>query len=76
MKIDIDRISVVTPESNIGDLVIFHPETAEVLYDIGMHCLGCPASGVETVGEAAAVHGINVEELTALLNQTMKHPAT
>jgi len=68
MKIDIDRVRVVTPETNIGDLVLFHPETAEILYQIGMHCLGCPASGAETIAEAAAVHGIEEEKLTALLN--------
>ena len=71
MKIDIDRVSVVTPETNIGDLVLFHPETAQILYDIGMHCLGCPASGAETVGEAASVHGIDPDKLTALLNETL-----
>ncbi|MBR1529308.1 MAG: DUF1858 domain-containing protein [Oscillospiraceae bacterium] len=71
MKIDIDRISVVTPETNIGDLVLFHPKTAEVLYEIGMHCLGCPASGAETVRQAAEVHGIQPEVLTALLNEKL-----
>ncbi len=68
MKIDIDRVSVVTPETNIGDLVLFHPETAEILYEIGMYCLGCPASGVETVREAAAAHDVEIEKLLVLLN--------
>ena len=49
MKIDIDRVETVTPDTLIGDLVLFHPETAELLFSIGMHCLGCPSSGVETV---------------------------
>ncbi len=73
MKIDIDRVSVVTPDTNIGDLVLFHPETADILYEIGMHCLGCPASGAETVRQAAEVHGINAEALTTLLNRKI-HP--
>lgn len=69
MRIDIDRVAVVTPETHIGDLVLWHPETAELLYAIGMHCLGCPASGAETVREAADVHGIDTESLVALLNE-------
>lgn len=69
MKIDIDRVSVVTPNTLIGDLVLWHPNTAEVLYAIGMHCLGCPSSGVETIREAAVVHGVDANELTALLNE-------
>ena len=32
MKIDIDRVEIVTPDTNIGDLVLFHPETAELLF--------------------------------------------
>ena len=72
MKIDIDRVETVTPDTNIGDLVLFHPETAELLFSIGMHCLGCPASGVETVSEAAEVHGLDTDELVLQLNNIIK----
>lgn len=68
MKIDIDRVETVTPDTLIGDLVLFHPETADVLFSIGMHCLGCPSSGVETIKDAAIVHGIDTNKLVAQLN--------
>ena len=73
MKIDIDRVETVTPHTNIGDLVLFHPETAELLFSIGLHCLGCPSSGVETVSDAAAVHGLETEKLVAQLNNIIKN---
>ncbi|MBQ1464747.1 MAG: DUF1858 domain-containing protein [Ruminococcus sp.] len=72
MKIDIDRVEQVTPDTNIGDLVLFHPETAELLFSIGMHCLGCPSSGVETIRQAASVHGIDTDILVAQLNEIIK----
>ena len=72
MKIDIDRVETVTPHTNIGDLVLFHPETAELLFSIGLHCLGCPSSGVETVSEAAAAHGLDAENLVAQLNTIIR----
>ena len=72
MKIDIDRVETVTPDTNIGDLVLFHPETAELLFSIGLHCLGCPASGVETVSKAAEVHGLDTDELVLQLNNIIK----
>ena len=72
MKIDIDRVETVTPDTNIGDLVLFHPETAELLFSIGLHCLGCPSSGVETVSDAAEAHGIDVVELVSQLNAIIK----
>ena len=45
------------------------PEKAEILLEVGMHCLGCPASQMETLEEACAVHGIDVEELVAKLKE-------
>ncbi len=72
MKIDIDRVETVTHQTLIGDMVLFHPETAELLFSIGMHCLGCPSSGVETVSEAAEVHGIDADELVSRLNAIIK----
>ena len=72
MKIDIDRVETVTPHTNIGDLVLFHPETAELLFSIGLHCLGCPSSGVETVSDAAEAHGLDVVELVSQLNAIIK----
>ena len=36
---------------------------------IGMHCLGCPASQMETIEEAAAVHGVNADVLVQMLNE-------
>ena len=71
MKINIDRVSVVTPETLIGDLVLFHPETAELLFSIGLHCLGCPSSGVETIRDAAEVHGLDTAELVNELNSVI-----
>ena len=72
MKIDIDKVETVTPNTLIGDLVLFHPETAELLFSIGLHCLGCPSSGVETVSEAADAHGLDVNELVLQLNDIIK----
>jgi hybrid cluster-associated redox disulfide protein len=72
MKIDIDRVETVTPNTLIGDLVLFHPETADLLFSIGMHCLGCPSSGVETISDAASVHGLEVDSLVSQLNDIIK----
>ena len=72
MKIDIDRVETVTPNTLIGDLVLFHPETADLLFSIGMHCLGCPSSGVETISDAASVHGLEVDSLVSQLNEIIK----
>ena len=40
-------------DTKIGELIDQFPESAPILMEIGMHCLGCPASQMETLEEAA-----------------------
>ena len=58
----------ITKDTIIGDILDIAPETAPMFMEIGMHCLGCPASRGETVEEACMVHGVNCEELLEKLN--------
>ncbi len=59
----------VTRESVIGDILDADRETAEYFFEIGMHCLGCPASRGETIADACAVHGTDADELVEKLNK-------
>ena len=52
----------------IGELLNKYPEKADILLEAGMHCLGCPAAQGESLEEACAVHGIDVEALVTKLN--------
>ncbi|MBQ8078423.1 MAG: DUF1858 domain-containing protein [Oscillospiraceae bacterium] len=62
----------VTKETMIGELLQINIEAAApVLMGIGMHCLGCPASQMETIEEAAGVHGIDPDELVKMLNEKL-----
>jgi hybrid cluster-associated redox disulfide protein len=44
------------------------PKEVEILTNFGMGCIGCPSSQNESIEDAAAVHGINVENLLQSLN--------
>ena len=55
-------------DTRIGELLENAPEKAEILLNIGMHCIGCPASQMETLEEACEVHGIDVEEVLEKLH--------
>lgn len=57
-----------TTKSIIGDILDADPTTAEYFLEIGMHCLGCPASRGETIAEACMVHGTDAQALVAKLN--------
>ena len=59
----------VTKETIIGDVLDFNPETAQFFFEIGMHCLGCPASRGECIADACAVHGTDADALVAKINE-------
>ena len=58
----------VTKDTIIGEILDADRNAAPFFLDMGMHCLGCPASRGETLGEACAVHGVDANELVAQLN--------
>ena len=65
-------MALVTKETKIGELLEINAEAAApVLMEIGMHCLGCPASQMESIEEAAMVHGVDADELVKSLNDKM-----
>ena len=66
--------TAVTEKTLIGELVGSYPEAAEVLFGIGMHCLGCPASQAESLEDACAVHGVAVDGVVQAIQETIaKH---
>ena len=60
---------VVTKETIIGDVLDYDVETAKFFFEIGMHCLGCPASRGENIEDACAVHNTDPTELVKKLNE-------
>ena len=59
----------INKNMTIGELLITNDLIAPILMRTGMHCLGCPSSQMESLAEAAMVHGIDVNELISRLNQ-------
>ena len=59
----------ITKDTIVGDILDIAPETAPAFLEIGMHCLGCPASRNETVEEACTAHDMPVADLVQQLNE-------
>lgn len=58
----------ITKDTIIGDILDICPDAVPLFLEIGMHCLGCPASRGETVEQACMVHGTDADELVKKLN--------
>ena len=63
----------ITKDMIIGDILELEDrkyvqDIAEFFFEIGMHCLGCPAARGETLEQACEVHGQDPDELLAKIN--------
>ena len=58
----------VNKDSLIGEVLDYDKETAEFFFEMGMHCLGCPAARGESIEEACEVHGVDCDSFLTQLN--------
>ena len=58
----------VSKDMLIGQLLQVDPNIAPILMRAGMHCLGCPSSQMESLEEAAMVHGMYADLLVQQIN--------
>ncbi len=58
----------VSTDMLIGQLLQIDANIAPILMRAGMHCLGCPSSQMESLEEAAMVHGLDVDVLVNQIN--------
>ena len=62
----------ISKNTTIGELLTVFPEAAPILMEIGMHCLGYPSAQMESLEEAAMVHGIDADLLVEKINAAKK----
>lgn len=58
----------ITKDMIVGEVLDIDTGAAQFFFEIGMHCLGCPASRGESIEQACFVHGADVDALLAKLN--------
>jgi len=62
----------ITGDMSITEIVQKYPQTAEILMQQGMGCLGCAAARFENLSQGAAAHGIDLEQLLKVLNNAVE----
>jgi hybrid cluster-associated redox disulfide protein len=53
----------------IADVLNMDRGTVPIFFKNGLHCLGCVMASGESIEEACAVHGIDVDPLVEELNK-------
>ena len=65
----------VNKQMSIGEVLRINRMTAPIFMQYGMHCLGCPHATAESLEDAGAVHGIDVDALVDDLNKFLAEQA-
>lgn len=78
LKPDADGIiEYIHKDMLIGDIIAWYPDVSMVLMRCGMYCITCPASMMETLEQACAVHGLEPDDVAKVVNdyltQTLKN---
>ncbi len=71
----------LTKKLTIGDVLRDYSNAKDILGGFGLHCFGCPMSQMETLEEAAQVHGVDIDFMMSKLSEdlvpmTTKAPKT
>ena len=62
----------ITKDMILGEMVQQFPQTAEVLFEEGIHCLGCGISFYETLEQGLVGHGKSEKEIEEILKKLNK----
>ena len=65
-------MSQITKDTIISDILSIAPDSVPVFRSIGMNCLGCAMSSGETLEQACAAHGVDVDDLLLKLDEFIK----
>jgi len=59
----------ITKDTIIADILKIAPDSVPLFRSIGMNCLGCAMASGETLDQACAAHGVDVDDLLSKLDE-------
>jgi len=65
-------MSQITKDTIISDILSLAPDSVPLFRSMGMNCLGCAMASGETLGQACAAHGVDVDDLLLKLTEFVK----
>ncbi|MBS3166860.1 DUF1858 domain-containing protein [Candidatus Woesearchaeota archaeon] len=62
----------ITKDSKIGDITRTHPDVVALLFEAGLHCVGCHVSHSESLEEGCLAHGMSEKDVKELVEKINK----
>ncbi|VVB77627.1 Uncharacterised protein [uncultured archaeon] len=63
----------ITKKMSFLEIIEKNPDAAEVLFNRGMHCIGCGMARIENLEEGALAHGLDPDEIVNEINKKSKN---
>jgi hybrid cluster-associated redox disulfide protein len=63
---------LITKDMLIGEIASTYPETVEIMFKHGMHCVGCGMTAYESLEQGCLAHGLGQEEIDKLVEEMNK----
>lgn len=62
----------ITKKTKFAELLRNNPKSAEVLFESGLYCVGCPAAAHETLAQGCEAHGLTKKQTEELIKKLNK----
>lgn len=62
----------ITKKMTFAEILQKHPESANILFESGLHCIGCGMAMYETIEQGCLAHGMNKKEIDELIKKLNK----
>lgn len=59
----------ITKKTKISEIVKINPKAKEILFEEGMHCIGCPMAQQETLEEGCLAHGMEEKKIKQIIKK-------
>jgi hybrid cluster-associated redox disulfide protein len=62
----------ITKEMTFAELLDNHPESANILFESGLHCIGCGGAMYESIEQGCQMHGFSKKQIDDLIKKLNK----
>ena len=63
----------ITKDMTIATIMGLVPNSANIIFDHGLHCIGCHGSAYETLLEGATTHGLTEKDVDSIVSDINEH---
>lgn len=62
----------ITKDMTLNEVLRMNDKAAEILFESGMGCVGCPAAQMESLEDGCLAHGMNKKQIDEIIKKLNK----